>query len=116
MNRKIIFYKSIDEKCPVEDFMDTLSEKLAQKVLAVFKLIENADLVSSKFFKKLTGTDLWECRIMWESNIYRFLGFYDKNNIVILTHGFQKKTKKTPLPEIDRAVKYMNDHKRRNKK
>jgi len=53
---------------------------------------------------------------MWESDIFRFLGFFDKNNVVILTNGFQKKTQKTPLSEIDRAIKYMNDYKRRNKR
>ncbi len=50
---------------------------------------------------------------MWESNIFRFLAFFEKNNVVILTHGFQKKTQKTPPSEIDRAIKYMNDYKRR---
>ncbi|TAL31218.1 MAG: type II toxin-antitoxin system RelE/ParE family toxin [Spirochaetes bacterium] len=116
MKRSIIFYRMDDGKCPVEDFIDSLSDKIAQKVIAVFKLIEDADLVSSKFFKKLSGSDLWECRITWKSDIFRFLGFFDKNNIVILTNGFQKKTQKTPLSEIDRAVKYMYEYKRRNKK
>jgi len=112
--RPIKFYRLESGASPVEDFIDKLSDKAAQKVLAVFKIIENQDLVSSKFFKKLSGTDIWECRIMWESNIFRFLAFFEKNNVVILTHGFQKKTQKTPSSEIDRAVKYMNDYKRRN--
>jgi len=92
---------------------DNLSDKAAQKVIAVLKLIETADIVSSKFFKKLTRSEIWECRIMWGSNIYRFLCFMERNNIIILTHAFQKKTQKTPLSEISRAEKYMKEYKRR---
>jgi phage-related protein len=115
MNRTIEFYRLSDNSCPVESFLDSLDEKVAQKVLAVFKYIEEMDLVPAKFFKKLSGTDILECRIMWKSDIYRVLGFYHKNNFVILTNGFQKKSQKTPSGEIDRTVFYMNDYKRRSK-
>ncbi len=116
MRRHIKFYRFENEECPVEEFLDQLSEKAAQKIIAVFKLIEDVDMVSSKFFKKLPGTDIWECRIMWQSDIFRILGFFEKNNLIILTHGFQKKTQKTPVSEIKRAEKYMLDYKRRNTK
>lgn len=113
--RLLKFYRLESGASPVEEFLDTVSDKVAQKILAVFKIIENQEIISSKFFKKLSGTDLWECRIMWESNIFRFLAFFEKNNSIILTHGFKKKTQKTPSAEIERAVNYMNDFKRRNK-
>ncbi len=100
---------------PVEAFLDTLPDRVVHKILAIFKLIEAQDMVSTKFFKKLVGTELWECRIQFDSNIYRFIGFFEKNSIVILTHGFQKKTQKTPKAELDRATRYMNDYKRRNR-
>ena len=38
-----------------------------------------------------------------------------KNKIVVLTHGFQKKTMKTPPGEITRAEKYRQDYLRRIK-
>ncbi|PKL15138.1 MAG: hypothetical protein CVV50_01120, partial [Spirochaetae bacterium HGW-Spirochaetae-6] len=41
--------------------------------------------------------------------------FFDAGNLVILTHGFQKKTQKTPKAEIDRAEKYRKDYLRRKK-
>lgn len=116
MSRIIVFYRNERNQCPVEEFLDSLNDKIAMKIMAVFKLIENVDIVSSKFFKKLTDTDIWECRIMWKSDIFRVLCFFEKNNIVILTNGFQKKTQKTPENEILKAVKYMNDYKRRNQK
>ena len=116
MKRQVIFYRFDNGESPVEEFLDTLPDKAAQKVIAVFKLIEDSEIVSSRFFKKLSGTNIWECRIMWQSDIYRFLGFFDKGHLVILTNGFHKKTQKTPPLEIKRAEKYMEDYKRRNSK
>ena len=115
MKRSIKFYRKVDNKCPVEDFLDSLSDDLLAKITAVFKLVENLDLVPVKFFKKLSGTKLFEIRVEWQSNIYRFPCFFHKNHLVILTHGFQKKKIKTPVKELDKARKYRDDFLRRNK-
>ncbi len=115
MSREIVFYKKSTGECPTEEFLDSLPKKLLIKILSVFKLVENEEIISKRFFKKLTGTSLFEIRVMWESNIYRFPCFFEKNNIVILTHGFQKKTMKTPKKELDKAEKYYNDYIRRQK-
>ncbi|TGN03204.1 type II toxin-antitoxin system RelE/ParE family toxin [Leptospira dzoumogneensis] len=37
-------------------------------------------------------------------------GFWATKNTLILTHGFQKKTQKTPAKEIERAEKYRNNY------
>ena len=104
-----------NNKCPVEDFLDSLSNDLLAKITAVFKLVENLDKVPAKFFKKLSGTKLFEIRVEWQSNIYRFPCFFHKNSLVILTHGFQKKKQKTPAKELEKARKYKDDFLRRNK-
>ncbi|MBR4648233.1 MAG: type II toxin-antitoxin system RelE/ParE family toxin [Bacteroidales bacterium] len=41
----------------------------------------------------------------YESNEYRLLSFWDKtrSSIVVATHGFDKKTRKTPKQEIEHA-------------
>ena len=33
--KEIIFYKKEDDKCPVEEFLDTLTDKQAEKVAAL---------------------------------------------------------------------------------
>ncbi len=115
MKRIIKFYTKADNKCPVEDFLDSLSDDLLEKITAVFKLVENLDMVPTKFFKKLSGTKLFEIRVEWQSNIYRFPCFFHKNSLVILTHGFQKKKQKTPAKELEKAKKYRDDFLRRSK-
>ena len=53
---------------------------------------------------------------MWQSDIFRILGVFDKNNVLILTNGFRKKTQKTPSSEIERAEKYKIEYLWRNQK
>jgi len=50
-------------------------------------------------------------------NIFRLLGFQEGMEFVILTNGFQKKTKKTPRQEIRLAEERKHDYlkRRRNK-
>ena len=52
--------------------------------------------------KKL-DTEIYEIRSKVSSNIQRALYFHVKNNQYIITHGFTKKTQKTPKREIIHA-------------
>jgi len=117
MKRTVIFYTTIDGKCPVREFLDSLSGKVAQKLLWTLKLLEDLEFLPSIYFKKLAGTDgIWECRVQYSSNIYRIFCFFDTHSVVILTHGFIKKTQKTPRQEIERAEKYRKDFLSRGRK
>jgi phage-related protein len=111
MYRSLEFFEKTNGTCPVEDFLKTLDVKTHQKAMAVFELIETLKLIPKKFFKKLVGTDdLWEIRIEFKSNIYRFLCVLHKGHLVVLTHGFQKKTDKTPTGEIKLAEQYKKEY------
>jgi len=99
--REIIFYRTQTNECPIEQFLDSLNSKQAQKVTWVLQLIEELELIPATYFKKLTNTDdLWEIRVQQGNNIFRLLGFFDAENFVVLTNGFQKKTQKTPQSEM----------------
>ncbi len=50
------------------------------------------------------------------SSIFRFLGFFYGPNLVVLTHGFQKKTQKTPRQAIKAAEDRKRDYLERRKK
>lgn len=61
-------------------------------------------MIPKQYFKKLVNTDgLWEIRISQGNNIFRLLCFFDGDDIIIVTNGFQKKTQKTPKQEINLA-------------
>ena len=101
MSRKILFYKTADGKCPVAEFIDSQPTKVSVKIAWVLKLIQETEKVPKTYFKKLTDTEFYECRIEINGNIYRIIGFFDDGNLVVLTNGFQKKSQKTPLCEIE---------------
>jgi len=116
MNRTVQFYKTSSGKCPVQEFLDSLSGKVAQKVVWVLRLLEDLDVIPITYFKKLSGTeDIWECRIQYGSDIYRVFCFFDSHATVVLTHGFQKKSMKTPIREIEKAELYKKDYFNRKK-
>ena len=109
--RAINFYRSYSGKCPIEDYLKTLSNKQAEKVFFVLQLVESLDVVPRKFFKKLESTDdIWEVRVQLGNNIFRFLGFFDGPELIILNHAFTKKTQKTPKNEIKIAEQRKKDH------
>lgn len=109
--REIVFYRTESGVSPITDFLDSLSGKQAQKVLWVLRLIEELDIVPSQYLKKLVNTDdIWEVRVQVGNNIFRLLGFFVKNNLLILTNGFTKKTQKTPPQEINLAQQRKRDY------
>lgn len=114
MGKTVVFYRTADGICPVQEFLDSLSGKVAQKVTWVLQLLEDLDVVPSTYFKKLLGTEeIWECRIQYGSHIYRLFCFFAGRGVIVLTHGLMKKTQKTPQREIERAETYRRDYVRR---
>ena len=104
--RKIKFYRLETGKCPVEEFFDSLSNKQFEKISFVLDLIEQIDIVPSKYFKKLKGTDdIWEIRVQQGNNIFRVLGFFDGNDLIVLNHAFTKKSQIIPQRKIAIAEK-----------
>jgi len=109
--REIIFYRPDSGKCPVEEFLDSLNAKEAQKVTWVLRLVEELPRIPSQYFKKLANTDdIWEIRVILGGNIIRILGFWDGPSLIVLTHGFHKKTQKTPLQAIKLAETRKRDY------
>jgi len=112
--RTISFYRTKDGKCPIREFLDSLPGKTVQKITWVLKLIQDLEMVPSTYFKRLEATDgIWECRVQFGSRTYRLLGFFSEDALIILTHGFSKKTQKTPKAEIERAEVCKKDFMRR---
>lgn len=112
--REIIFYKTY-----FEDFFETLSSKVKDKIDEVLFMITIIERIPTRFFKSIEGVKgLFEIRVEYESNIYRIFCCFDKGNLVVLFNGFQKKTQKTPTKELERAEKimkaYFDEQKRNN--
>ena len=87
-----------------EAFMETLTEKVQEKILYGLLLLKTQDRLSKKFVK-LIKDGIYELRTEFGGNIYRVFFIFDEGQIVVLFNGFQKKTQKTPANEIEKAIK-----------
>jgi len=56
-------------------------------------------------FIKFVRNGLYELRMEYNGNIYRVFFIFDNGQIVVLFSGFQKKSQKTPIGEIEKALK-----------
>ena len=113
--KEIIFYKTSSGHSPVEEFIDSLNEKEAKKVVWTLRLVRDLERVPEEYLKKLKSTDdILEIRVQFGNNIFRFLGFYESNTI-ILTNAFSKKTQKTPEKEIELAKQRKKEYNERKK-
>jgi phage-related protein len=72
--------------------------------------------VPETYLRHIENTDgLYEIRVQHGSNIFRIFCFFDKDKLVVLANGFQKKSQKTPKREIDRALKIKHEYENEKK-
>ena len=104
--RTIIIYKDY-----FTEFFAKQKQKVKDKIIWTFDLIEELKRVPETYLKHLENTDaLYEIRIQFGSDIFRIFCFCDKEQLVVLANGFQKKTQKTPQKEIDKALKIKEEY------
>lgn len=104
MKRKIIAFGNY-----YREFMDSLNEKERQKVHYILSLLQSEDRLPIKFIKFIRD-GLYELRVSWNGNIYRLFFIFDDGQIVVLFNGFHKKTQKTPMIEIKKALKIKEEY------
>ena len=104
--REIIAYKDY-----FEVFFEKQTEKVKAKIHKILNLIEYQQIIPSKYFKHIEGTNgLYEARISLGSDIWRVFCFFDEGRLVILLNGFQKKSQKTPQSEIEKELRLMTEY------
>jgi phage-related protein len=102
--REIIFYETDFGDKPVEEFLSGLDPAVRAKIVRTLELLRTQHIVPAKFWKKLSGSDLWQVRVEYAGNISRVLAAFAKNNRVILLHAFQKKSQRTPRQDMEIAL------------
>lgn len=104
--REVITYKDY-----FEDFFKKQSRKVQDKIIKVLDILETVDRIPATYLKYIEGTNgLFEIRAQFGSDIFRIFCCFDGNRLVVLFSGFQKKTQKTPLKEIAKAVRIMDEY------
>lgn len=110
MEAKSIFNVILSNEA--QEFLDGLPSKVREKIVSNIR--KSTFVLDPELFKKLDDTDIWEFRTFYSKTKYRLLAFWDKgdkvNTLVIATHGFIKKTQKTPSKEITKAEEIRKDY------
>lgn len=104
--RQIFLYKNY-----FKDFFIKQRQKVKDKIVWTFKVIETVQQVSTEYLKHIEGVKgLYEIRVKSGSDIFRIFCFFDDGKLVVLANGFQKKTQKTPKWEIEKALKIKEEY------
>ena len=107
MINHVVYYKTRNNN-PVKKFINSLDKRVRAKILKIFYYIKYSGIGSVlPYIKKLKGTPLWEIRVLGKTNV-RIFYILVENNIVLILHGFIKKTQKTPRKEISTALNRLN--------
>ena len=104
--RQIILFKTY-----FKEFYVAQSQMVRDKINYVLRLVETQRIIPKKFFRIIEGTNgIYEIRVESEGNIYRVFCCMDEVALIVLFHGFQKKSQKTPPKEIKRAETIMKEY------
>ena len=107
-NKYDIYAVAKNQECLVQEFIDELQEADRKKIVALLKRAADHGLpINSEKFRGIRNTDLWE----FKSYQVRILCAFERERIIILTHGFIKKSRKTPKSEIVRAERLLKEYK-----
>ncbi len=86
------------------EFLNNLDEKAREKI---YYNLKKSQIKNDNTLVKKLNNEIWEFRTLYKRTQYRLFAFWDKTDkidtLVISTHGFEKKTQKTPKKEIEKA-------------
>ncbi|MDP3917772.1 MAG: type II toxin-antitoxin system RelE/ParE family toxin [Candidatus Woesebacteria bacterium] len=101
---KIYYYTSLNGENQIDKFLNSLTEKQQAKIGRDFMHIRVHGLIKPiPDVKKLSGTPLWEIRILGKDSIRLIYAVVFKGHVLIL-HGFIKRKNKTPYKELKIAM------------
>lgn len=93
------------------NFFNSLPKNVQLKFNWTLQLIATVERVPSKFMRYIVGSKgIYEIRVEVGGDIFRVFAFFERDKLIILLNGFQKKTEKTPKKEIDYAIRIRNEY------
>ena len=88
-----------------QTFFAEQERNVQDKIVKILDIIEQLERIPETYLKYIVETNgLYEIRVQLRRRIFRIFCFFDGDMVVILLTGFQKKTQKTPLREIQKAL------------
>jgi phage-related protein len=107
---RIEFYLDEQGTSAVREFLDSLDQKTKARFDWSLEQLRVLNVHAREPLVKHLEGKLWELRRASDGDIYRLLYFFFSGRTIVIVHGFQKKSQKTPRKEIELASKRMNDY------
>ncbi len=107
---EVLFYDLPDGTYPAEEFLESLEIKMQAKMVRTIRMFEENGTDLRMPYSEYLRDGIFELRAKVGSNISRVMYFFFDGGRAILTHGFIKKSQKTPSAQIDRAIRYKNEY------
>lgn len=108
-NFKADYYTKEDGSKPAKEFLLSQNDKMQAKLFGLIDVLEEYGNQLRGPYSEPLGDGIFELRAKFGTDISRVLYFFYYEGRIILTHGFVKKTQKTPRGEIEKAKRYRND-------
>jgi phage-related protein len=105
---QVVFFKTLNGKEPVREWLLSLPEVQKKTIGTEIKVVQYGWPLGMPVVRKMTS-DLWEVRIKIPSGIARVLFTVD-DDLMILLHGFIKKSQKTPENELKTTKKRLQQY------
>lgn len=102
---KVALFQLKDGSSPVKDFIYSSRKSLIAKIERQLKYLGEFGLTrENPNLKKITGTNLWEVRILGKDSVRIICVAIIKNEVMVI-HIFKKKSNKLPLKDLRIALK-----------
>jgi len=109
MDWTVEYYMDSGGREPVGDFIDSLPTEVQAKVLRLIDLLADYGVLFKEPYTRQIRGKLRELRITTKSGEIRVFYFAFADRRLVLLHGFVKKTRRTPIRDIEIAERRLND-------
>lgn len=110
-----VFYTTLSERSPIEEFISSLSTEGQEKFIFRKELLEGCGHQLRFPHTEDLGNGILELRFKGREGQIRVLFFFFYGKKIVFTNGFVKKTQKTPPKEIDTAIAGKKDYLERHR-
>lgn len=109
---RIEYYETENGKIPVLFFIESTEIKMKARIFQKLRLLEEYGNQLREPYSKHVKDGIFELRVKEGTNISRIFYFFYIGKKIILTNGFIKKTQKTPIEELKKAIEYKERYER----
>lgn len=105
----VLYYESVDGKCPMMEFIESRNERNQAKILAVVAALEEKGPNLPRPYADLLEDGIHELRVKLSGSQIRIFYFFCFRDFIVLANVLHKNTAKVPESDIKEAKRCRGD-------